>query len=412
MKSSLLRFFFAPATALFAVAVLTTIHAATPVAAPAILRVGAVAPDFVMKNLAGADVRLSDYKDKVVVLDFWATWCGPCIASFPHTQALAAKYKDQGVVVLASGTSDTIAKFREWIPANQPKYPDLVFTWDPNERDSATFAERASSKLYGVTGIPTQFVIGRDGKIAGVIVGNGGATDPRTEAALAAAGIKVDAAIVAAADAKAKASAAAAAEKAKNPPPPFRESYGKLKAGDAIPDFAVITADGKPGKFSDFAKGKTVILDFWATWCGPCLQAMPHYQEISRRYADKNVVVLGVCSFDTREAYDKWVTANREKYTFPTVFDPIGKPASGDRAASAKTVMVQLTQGVMSPLPTTLVINAAGKFVGMYAGYSPATEQALANLLMIAGIEIAPADQPKRFYPAGSTVKPVAPKTQ
>jgi hypothetical protein len=138
---------------------------------------------------------------------------------------------------------------------------------------------------------------------------------------------------------------------------------------------------------------------------------MPHYQEISRRYADKNVIVLGVCSFDTRQAYDKWVTANREKYTFPTVFDPIGKPASGDRAASAKTVMVQLTQGVMSPLPTTLVINSAGKFIGMYAGYSPATEQALANLLMIAGVEIAPADQPKRFYPAGSTVKPVAPKS-
>ena len=127
MKSSLLRSFFAPATALLAAAVLTTAHAATPVAAPATLRVGAVAPDFVMKNLAGADVRLSDYKDKVVVLDFWATWCGPCIASFPHTQTLAAKYKDQGVGVLASGTSDTIAKFREWIPANQPKYPDLIF---------------------------------------------------------------------------------------------------------------------------------------------------------------------------------------------------------------------------------------------------------------------------------------------
>lgn len=395
-----LRSFLSHVASLFAVALLSSAHAA----APATLRVGAVAPDFVMQNLAGADVRLSDYKDKVVVLDFWATWCGPCLASFPHTQSLAAKYKDQGVVVLASGTSDTIAKFREWIPANQPKYPDLVFAWDTHERDSATFAERASSKLYGVTGIPTQFVVGRDGKIAGVIVGNGGATDPRTEAALAAS-------------AKAQASAAAAAEKAKNPPPPFRESYGKLKAGDTLPDFELITSDGKPGKFFDFAKGKTVILDFWATWCGPCQQAMPHYQEISQRYAGKNVIVLGVCSFDTREAYDKWVTANREKYTFPTVFDPIGKPASGDKEASTKTVMVQLTKGVMSPLPTTLVINPEGKFVGMYAGYSPATEQALANLLMIAGVELAPADRPKKFYPAGSTVKPAvapgaAPKTE
>lgn len=193
---------------------------------------------------------------------------------------------------------------------------------------------------------------------------------------------------------------------AKAPAPPFRESYGKLKACDTLPDFALISSEGKATKLSDYAKGKTVILDFWATWCGPCQQAMPHYEEISRRYAAKGVVVLGVCAFDTREAYDKWVVAHREKYTFPTVFDPVGKPASGDKEASARTVMMQLTGGVLSPLPTTLVINAEGKFVGMYAGYGANSHDALANLLMLAGIEVVAADQPKKFYPAGSTIKP------
>jgi thiol-disulfide isomerase/thioredoxin len=386
--------------------------ATTPAAdRPRTLAAGAVAPDFLMHDVEGKEVRLSDFKGKVVILDFWATWCGPCIASFPHTQAIAAKYKDQDVIVLGAGTSDTIAKFQEWIPKNQSKYPDIRFAYDLNERESLNFEERASAKLYHVVGIPTQFVIGRDGKITGVVVGNGGAGDARTEFALAAAGVKVDAAIVAQGQAQvakeSQASAAAAAAEVKKPTAPFRESYGKLKAGEQVPDFTVITPEGKEAKFSEYAKGKTVVLDFWATWCGPCQQAMPHYEEIHRKYGPKGVVVLGVCGFDTRANFDKWLADNKGKYTFATVFDPVGKPASGDREAMGRTVMMQLSRGSVTPLPTTLVINSAGKLVGSYVGYSEATHAGLANLLMIAGVELADEDKPKTFFPAGYTTKPV-----
>ncbi|MFM7749339.1 MAG: TlpA family protein disulfide reductase, partial [Opitutaceae bacterium] len=166
----------------------------TPAAlsAPAVpqptLAAGATAPDFTTVDVAGKEVRLSDFKGKILVLDFWATWCGPCIASFPHTQEVAAKYKDQGVVVLAAGTSDTKEKFLQWIPANQGKYPDIRFTYDPKERGD----DRASAKLYRVRGIPTQFIIGRDGVIAAVVVGNSPG-DARAEASLAKLGVKVDA---------------------------------------------------------------------------------------------------------------------------------------------------------------------------------------------------------------------------
>ena len=141
----------------------------------------------------------------------------------PHTQRIAAQYKDQDVVVVASGTSDTIAKFKEWIPKNQPKYPDLQFYFDPNERGSGTFEQRASQVLYHVEGIPTQFVIGRDGKIVATIVGNGGEEDARTEGALALAGVKMDATVAA----KGRAALAAAAEQAKaqaRPPWPTKRT--------------------------------------------------------------------------------------------------------------------------------------------------------------------------------------------
>ena len=132
---------------------------------------GEMSPDFVSKDLEGKERRLSEWRDKVVVLDFWATWCGPCKASLPHTQEVAKRSKEEGVIVLAVCTSDTRAAFEKFVNANREKYPDIVFTCDPNERGSASFGDRASQKLYGVRGIPTQFVIGRDGKIAAVLVG-------------------------------------------------------------------------------------------------------------------------------------------------------------------------------------------------------------------------------------------------
>ncbi len=163
---------------------------------PELLAAGTVAPDFTAKDLAGKTLKLSDFKDKVVVLDFWATWCGPCMRSLPHTQEVAKEYKNQGVVVFADCTSDTRAAFEPWVKANQSKYPDITFACDPNDRGSDTFAERASSKLYKVSGIPTQYVIGKDGKIVASLVGFSEG-DARLEAALAKAGVKVDAATLA-----------------------------------------------------------------------------------------------------------------------------------------------------------------------------------------------------------------------
>jgi peroxiredoxin len=163
------------------------------------LEAGATAPDFTTNDVVGKPVKLSDYRGKVVVLDFWATWCGPCLNSMPHTQEVAAKYKDQGVVVLGSCTSDAREKFETWVKANQAKYPDFIFSHDPAERG----ADRVSAKLYGVGGIPQQFIIDRDGKIAATVTGYL-AGEVLLDAALAKAGIKVDPAIIAKAAVDAK----------------------------------------------------------------------------------------------------------------------------------------------------------------------------------------------------------------
>lgn len=114
--------------------------------------------DFSLKGLDGNAVKLSELKGKVVVLDFWATWCGPCLASFPLLQQVYDKYKSNpDVVILALNTweneegAEREAKVKKFVEEKKYTFPVL-------------FDENFVYK-YGVDGIPTKFVIDKKGMI-------------------------------------------------------------------------------------------------------------------------------------------------------------------------------------------------------------------------------------------------------
>ena len=120
----------------------------------------------VLDQPAGGTLALADMEGEILILDFWATWCGPCISEIPHYNELHADYEGKGVhligVTLESGSAEDVTAFAQ-DPAHVIRYP-LVMGND------------AIVDLYGpIWGFPTTVLVGPDGKVAKTWVGPGAA---------------------------------------------------------------------------------------------------------------------------------------------------------------------------------------------------------------------------------------------
>lgn len=127
---------------------------------PAVATTRKPAPDFTLKDANGKDVRLSDYRGKVVLLDFWATWCGPCRIEIPWFTDLEQRKKDKGFAVLGVSMDDDGWKVVKPFVAEMKMNYRVVLGND-----------EVAKNYGGLDALPTTYLIDRDGKIASMHVG-------------------------------------------------------------------------------------------------------------------------------------------------------------------------------------------------------------------------------------------------
>ena len=122
--------------------------------------VGGPAPEIMLKNLQGQEVRLSDLRGKIVLLNFWATWCKPCKDEMPAMQASYDKLRDQGLVVLAINELEDTEKVIEHVRKHGHTFPVVM------DHDNVV------ANRYGVVGLPASFIVDRQGIVREQIMGS------------------------------------------------------------------------------------------------------------------------------------------------------------------------------------------------------------------------------------------------
>lgn len=131
---------------------------------------GVIAPNFTLKDRQGKEISLSDIKGKIILLDFWGSWCSPCRQTHPHLRELYAEYKNKGFEIfgVANERGNPEEHYKKWTSALDQDQMTWVNVLSETKKDQASVAS-----TYSINAYPTKILIDRNGKILKKFVGSG-----------------------------------------------------------------------------------------------------------------------------------------------------------------------------------------------------------------------------------------------
>ena len=142
--------------ALMLVSGLVMVGCSSPAQGP---QIGKLAPDFKLSNLEGQSVSLGDFRGKPVLLNFWASWCGPCRYEMPFIQEIYEEWSDKGLIILTVNLQENPSQVKEFVESFGFSFPVLLAT------------NREVPLAYNIRGIPATFFIDKDGIIQDIKIG-------------------------------------------------------------------------------------------------------------------------------------------------------------------------------------------------------------------------------------------------
>ncbi len=296
--------------------------------------------------------------DKVYVVEFWATWCGPCLQSMPHISELQEQY--QGRVQFIGVSDEDVATVTEFLgkeTRDSQTWADVLRYTIAVDEDGTT--QRDYMGAAQQRGIPCAFIVNQDKKIAWI-------GHP----------MNIDEPLQAVVDgswnvSEARSEFLSTVTPASPPPTPAVE-VDPLEPGMDAPEVQVGSVV-QGAAVEPFQDGKVYVVEFWATWCGPCLSSMPHISELQKEYGDA-VQFIGVTDEDAGTVNG---FMEQEAPAGGTWSDVLGYSiALDDDSTTFQNYMTAAGQG---GIPCAFIVDQAGKLA--WIGHPMEIDEPLASVV-------------------------------